>query len=267
MRWLLMLAAACTCYAEQWNLYTCMASMKEYVVGAKLPPSGVFRRNAKGEWSQAGHPNPFAFGLDYDRQDPSKIYLSAGNGIIRLTPGSSSWKVLTGSDVTEMRDVVVDGNAPGTLYFGYVGGIRVSRDSGATWRDIGNGLRRKYTEVIRVDRTKSGVLIAGTEEGIFRSGNDGDSWQLAGAAGFSILRVEQSPHNACFWLATTERGGLFSSHDCAKTFENTGKQLGVGLNLYDVAFDPLKAGRIAVAGWGTGVVISEDNGKSWAPRS
>ena len=41
----------------------------------------------------------------------------------------------------------------------------------------------------------------------------------------------------------------------------------MGRNLYDIAFDPASPGRIAVAGWGTGVAFSADHGKTWQPRN
>ena len=43
---------------------------------------------------------------------------------------------------------------------------------GVTWSDASAGLHRKYTQAIRVDSRHSGFLVAGNEEGIFRS-NDG----------------------------------------------------------------------------------------------
>ena len=111
-----------------------------------------------------------------------------------------------------------------------------------------------------------GVLVAGNEEGIFRSEDGGHSWKLAGAAGFQVLHIEQSPHDPCHWLASTQGGGLFASTDCGVTFESNGN-LGVGRNLSDIAFDPSAGNRIAVAGWGVGVAISEDRGKTWQFRN
>jgi len=267
MRWfvVLALAAASLCQAAPgWILCASISTTKGYVVGAKLLPSGVFCRGGDGDWKQLGHLNPFSFAIDYDKRDPSRIYNAAGNGIIRLTPGSRSWRILTGSDVTEMRDVVV--GADGSIYYGYAAGVRVSRDQGATWTEIGGGLRRKYTEVIRIDSAKPRVLFAGTEAGVFRSDDDGDSWKLAGAQGYGIMDIAQSPHDACFWLAATERGGLFASRDCGVSFENLGRT-GFGSNLYNIAFDPTTKGRIAVAGWGPGVQVSEDNGRTWSARN
>ena len=88
------------------------------------------------------------------------------------------------------------------------------------------------------------------------------SWRPAGAAGFQVLHIEQSPHDACYWMAATQGGGLFVSTDCGVTFESNGS-LGAGRNVSDIAFDPASANRIAVAGWGVGVAVSEDLGKTW----
>lgn len=43
--------------------------------------------------------------------------------------------------------------------------------------------------------------------------------------------------------------------------------MGVGRNIYDLAFDPASPNRIAVAGWGVGVATSEDRGKTWELRN
>lgn len=242
-------------------LYACASFTREYVVGAKLPPSGLFRRTAAGQWEHLGFNHPFLVSLEAG--PAAALLLAAGNGLIRAPLPDGRWTILTGEDVTELRDVAVDRAAPDTFYFAHTRGVRVTHDGGKTWTELGASLHRKYTEAIRIDH---GVLIAGTEEGIFRSEDQGRTWQLAGAAGFQILHVEQSPHDACFWLAATQQGGLFASRDCGRTFENNGN-LGVDRNLYDIAFDPAAAGRIAVAGWGPGVAISLDNGRTWRERN
>ena len=59
---------------------------------------------------------------------------------------------------------------------------------------------------------------------------------------------------------------MFASTDCGVTFESNGN-LGVGRNISDISFDPAAPNRIAVAGWGIGVSISEDRGKTWEFRN
>jgi photosystem II stability/assembly factor-like uncharacterized protein len=250
----------------QYALYACGSSSKDYVVGAKLPASGIFVRTADAEWRHAGFNHPSITAFDYDPRDPSVVYAAAGNGLLRVSENGERWKVLTGSDVTELLDVAVDRNRPGTIYFAHTAGIQVSHDGGITWSDASAALRRKYTAALRVDSRRAGVLLAGTEQGIFRSEDGGASWKLAGAAGIQVLHIEQSPHESCFWLASTEGSGLFASRDCGATFESAGN-LGVGHNLYDLAFDPAVPDRIAVAGWGVGIAVSEDGRKSWQARN
>ena len=61
-----------------------------------------------------------------------------------------------GSDVTELRDVAVDHNAAGTIYFAHSHGIRVTRDNGVSWQEIGGTLHRKFVEG---NATLSGVTM------------------------------------------------------------------------------------------------------------
>src|SRR5579872_261758 len=266
MRPILLFLLLSSVLSAQYRLYTCMENSKDYVVGAKLPLSGVFVKSAASEWQHLGYNLPFVSALDYDTHDPSTLYLAAGNGLIRASDYGRVWKILTSFDVTELRDLAVDRNVPGAIYFAHTHGIRVTHDSGTTWHEISNGLKRKYTESIRVDRKHAGRLVAGMEDGLYLSDNGGGSWRRAGAAGFQILHIEQSPHDPCFWVAVTQQGGAFVSSDCAGSFESLGN-VGVGRNLYDVAFDPTTKGRFALAGWGPGVLVTEDNGKTWQSRN
>ncbi len=248
----------------QSSLYVAAGAAKEYVVGAKLAASGLFRQTATSEWEHLGYSIPFLFALDSDPADPSTLYLAAGNGLIRASNGGRDWTILTGSDITELRDLVV---TPTTIYIAHSHGLRVSKDRGKTWTELSARLRRKYTEAIRVDRTKPEVLLAGGEEGVFRSEDSGQTWKPAGAGSYQIMRLEQSPHDPCFWLAATQGGGVYASHDCGKTFESPSEAPGVGKTLYDVAFDPTTPARMAVGGWGPGVTVSEDGGKTWQARN
>src|SRR5258708_13667428 len=128
MRWLFAFALLPFQVAAQYTLYTCMAKTKNYVVGSPLLPSGIFLKPMNGEWRHAGHNHPFVFALDYADSDPTTVYVAAGNGLLRVKDHGERWKILTGSDVTELRDVAVDQNAPGPIYFGHSAGIAVTHD-------------------------------------------------------------------------------------------------------------------------------------------
>src|SRR5215472_7316598 len=83
MRAIILALFSCLPLAAQYRLYTCMITSRGYVVGAPLPPSGIFQKPAGGAWEHIGYPHPFISALDYDPRDPSTLYLAAGNGLIR----------------------------------------------------------------------------------------------------------------------------------------------------------------------------------------
>src|ERR1041385_2204976 len=70
--------------AADYTFYTCMVTSKDYVVGAKLPPSGIFLKSPAGEWRHAGYNHPFIRAVDYDPRDPGTVYAAAGNGLVRV---------------------------------------------------------------------------------------------------------------------------------------------------------------------------------------
>src|SRR5215203_2234926 len=102
MRFITLWLVAALCYGADWTLYVCAATTKNYVVGAKLLPSGLFSRNGANDWRLQGHPNPFTFALDSDPSDPMSVYVAAGNGLLRIPRDGTTWKILTGEDVTEV---------------------------------------------------------------------------------------------------------------------------------------------------------------------
>ena len=53
-----------------------------------------------------------------------------------------------------------------------------TKDAGKTWQKITTGLPPGvYMQTIKEDPARRGLLVAGTELGVFVSFNDGDSWQ------------------------------------------------------------------------------------------
>ncbi len=264
MRVLVWIVAAALCAYGEHRLHALGVTTKGWVVGAALLPSGVFVKKADGAWVNEGYRHPLLTAMAWLPDRPDTLFLAAGDGVIRIdAPGR--WRVLTDETVTELQDI--SAGAGGLLGFGHTTGFRVSEDGGATWREISAGLPRRYGKAIRLDRLHKGRVVIGTENGFYVSDNLGGSWKLAGAAGFQAMRVEQSPHDASLWLAVTQKGGIFRSTDGGRTFEATPRDLAAGRNLYDIAFDPTDARRIAVCGWGPGVLVSEDGGVTWEARN
>lgn len=244
------------------QFYACAAASKGYVVGNKLPPSGLFVR--AGEWRQLGYNHPFIAAVDYDRRDPRVLYLAAGNGCVRSPDGGRTWRITTSWDMTEPKDVSVDPSQSNHIYLALPDGIGVSRDQGRTWSRQDSGIERKYTQAIRVDRTAAGRVLAGAERGIFLTGNGGHDWRLVGADGAMVTHLEQSPHEPGWWIAATQQQGAWESRDGGLGWKRV---LGGGSTLHNTAFDPTRRDRLAVCGWEVGVMVSEDGGRSWTARN
>jgi hypothetical protein len=262
---ILAILVAVTDAAEAFRALGCSATSKGYVVGAKLPPSGLFELTPHGGWKQLGFNHPHIVAAAYDPRDPRIIYLAAGNGCIRSIDGGQTWRITTGWDMTELQDVVVDVHHPDTVFVALPDGIGRSDDNGRTWRRCDAGISRKFTKCIRVDRATSGRLLAGTEQGVFLSEDGGASWR-AHALWRMITSLEQSPHDSRHWLAATQRGGLFSSSDQGISWQAVAAVPG-NATLHQISYDPHTAQRIAISGWGPGVLVSEDGGRSFTARN
>lgn len=264
LAWLLVAAGAAA--AGTHSLYVCGMTSKGYVVGAPLPPSGLFLRSSDAGWKPLGFNHPFIKAIDFDPRDPNILYIAAGNGCIRSADGGRSWRITTDWDMTELLDVSVDSHQPDHIYIGLPDGIGFSPDQGRTWTRRDTGIRRKFTQAIRVDRTQAGRVLAGTELGIFLSDDEGRSWRLAGASGLMVTHLAQSPSDPKQWLATTQRGGLFVSSDHGLTWSGVS---GVATNhtLYMAGFDPHHSGTFLVCGWTVGLLISTDKGQTWQARN
>ena len=224
MRWLLLAAMLPLPVAGQYTLYTCMVTSKGYVVGAKLPPSGIFLKAATGEWRHAGYNHPFINALDYDPRDPGTLYVAAGNGLIRVT---GSWRAVEDSDRQRRHRTAGCGGGPQRarhhLFRPYG-----RHPSHPRWRrDLERCQRRTAPEIHPGDSRgfahEPAFWWPATKRGSSAARTAANRGRLAGAAGFQVLHIEQSPHDACFWLASTQGGGLFVSTDCGVTFESNGQ--------------------------------------------
>lgn len=261
---LLLLLVTSLPLAAQHLLYAGGQTSKGWVVGAKLKPSGLFLRSGQA-WERLGPLHPAVLTLDYDPRDPRRIYLAAGNGCIRSEDGGRTWRILTGWDMTELQDVSVDHQRPDHVWIALPDGVAVSRDRGVTWRRVPLGVKRQYTQSVRVDRAAGGRVLAGTERGVLLSENDGSTWKVAGVERGMVTHLEQSPHNTKQWIATTQEHGAYQSSDGgASWMRMDGVPAGT---LYNASFDPTTPGRILIAGWGIGLAVSEDGGKTWMDRT
>ncbi len=247
------------------QLFVCGMESKGYVVGAKLPPSGLFLHRPP-TFQQLGFNHPAINAATYNPQNPQILYLAAGNGCIRSTDSGKTWRILTGWQMTEVQDVALDSRNPAHILIALPDGIGFSEDGGRTWSHRDNGIARKFVQSVAADRTRARRFLAGAEQGIFLTEDSGRHWIRTGAAGAMITHIEQSPATPSLWMATAERGGLFLSTDNARSFAAV-PGIPQDHALYNVSLHPTNPNLAAVCGWHLGIRITQDGGKTWLHRS
>lgn len=251
------------------DFYLCASLNKGYVTGSKITTtSGLFRRGANGEWEHIGYNDMSIITAAFDPRDRNVIYTAALNGCWRSLDGGKTWRQTNGWDITEGRDVAVDLNSPDHVYLALPDGIAISSDRAQTWTRGENGLpdRGKYTQTLKVDRTKAGRVLAGCESGIYLTDDGAKSWKRVAKTKATVDDIQQDPTDAKHWVAVTERDGAWASHDGGKSWQ----QLAGAPSdhaLYNVTFDATHANRMAIASWSHGVLTSEDGGQTWIDRN
>jgi photosystem II stability/assembly factor-like uncharacterized protein len=131
-----------------------------------------------------------------------------------------------------------------------------------------NGLpdRGKYTQIIAVDRTQAGRVLAGCETGIYLTDNAAQSWRRVFPTKDTVDDIRQSPADPKVWLAATQSAGALISRDGGLTWQPL-PGVTTEKALYNIAFDPTHPARFAIGGWSVGVLTSEDGGATWTARN
>jgi photosystem II stability/assembly factor-like uncharacterized protein len=118
------------------------------------------------------------------------VWIGTDDGYIQVTPDDGkTWQNVTPPALTAWSKVTMidashfDANeayaaAERHQLEDYEPYVYRTRDGGKTWQQITSGLPAGvYTQTVKEDPLKRGLLFAGTELGVYVSFNDGDSWQ------------------------------------------------------------------------------------------
>jgi hypothetical protein len=251
------------------DLYLCTnLSGQSQVMGSGrvAVASGVYRSSDRETFTHVGPGHIRVFTLTGDLVDRGTIWLAVLDGVVRSRDRGVTWRTMTGWNMTEPRAIAFDPHAPDHGYVGLPDGIAVSTDHGQTWQRMNEGIRRSYTETITVDRTKAGRVLAGTEKGIYLTEDGAKTWKMVQATDKTTYDLLQSPHDPKAFFAVTSSDGAFQSTDAGRSWQ---KVAGVPTahTLHACDYDAVEARRIVLCGWGVGVMLSEDGGRSWSDRT
>ena len=118
------------------------------------------------------------------------FWAGSDDGLMHLSrDGGANWQEITPPELPEWATVATIELSPHDPATAYVAAFRYklddyrpylfkTADHGATWTQITGDLPADdFTRVIREDPERPGLLYAGTERGLYVSGDDGASWQ------------------------------------------------------------------------------------------
>ena len=261
---------------------------------------GVYKSVDAGEtWTRAGLADTRHVGrIVIHPSNPDVVYVAAAGhlwgpnaerGVFKTTDAGRTWtKVLYVDDNTGATDLVMDPGDPQTLFaamyqrqrkaWGFNGGgpgsgIFRSRDGGATWTRLSNGLPQGDKGRIGLDIFQADprvifavVEAAGRESGVYRSADRGDTWQAWSTLNprpmyFSQIRADPKDAMRIYLLGSNR--GFYISNDGGKTFTDVFST--IHSEDHALWIDPDDTNHLMIGGDG-GVSISWDRGQTWMFR-
>src|SRR5256885_9100934 len=160
--------------------------------------SGADTRCTSAGAQQPGTPNRPCWSLAAAPAHPSILLMATqGRGVLRSTDSGATWtRVIAGVDGAWV--VRFDPQQPATAYAGtQTAGLYKSIDEGKTWTAQSQGLNNLDVRAIDL---ASGLIVAGTAQGVYYSNDAAGTWQSLGLDTLSIAAVAVLARTNAFTL-------------------------------------------------------------------
>jgi photosystem II stability/assembly factor-like uncharacterized protein len=156
-----------------------------------------------GRWALLGPNGGDVRSLAADPNHPERIFLGTSGGQMFVSGDNGvTWTRLAhlgGSDDDYVLDNIRIDSQTGTIYVGAWrsssakpgGDLFRSRDGGRTWRPIA-GMHGKSIRALALALSDPKILVVGALDGVYRSGNGGDTWQHISPDGNDQFRNVES---------------------------------------------------------------------------
>ena len=152
---------------------------------AAPPNLGVFAKVPAVKGEHRG----VLYSLGPSFQDVNTIWAGTDDGLIHLTrDGGKTWANVTPPGLTPWSKVaqLEASHFDNQSAYAAINRFRLddlhayiyrTHDGGKTWKKITNGLPDEPVNTVREDAIRQGLLVAGTERGVYFSIDDGENWQ------------------------------------------------------------------------------------------
>ena len=246
------------------TVYMSILSSRRHAWGKNdFPVIGLFVSTDAGRtWEHRGWREYIR--MFYTEAGPDGVLWSAcGNGILRSKDDGASWRVTTGSDVTEVLRLSVDRRAPRRVAAATAYGPILTTDGGERWRFISEGLSSRFTGDICIDRM-TGTMLVATEKGVFIRAKNDRRWRPTSMTKDTRVIVQHVSLPKVFF-AGTEEDGIWKSTDGGRTWAAYNAGL-AHKTVYAIATGSGRSGAIFAATYGGGIYRSDDGGQTWSQK-
>ncbi len=226
----------------------------------EIPPPSVIRTADGGRSWQvtAGLNGARVYHFAGASQPAERVYAATQRGVCRSEDGGRSWVQCALTDQIVQR---VQVGPEGKVYAGTRGdGLYLSLNGGETWAQIGFGGSAITDMWLRSDGLY--VVVQGNNAGLYRTRDDGASWQMLSWPAEPEMAVAQLAGNDQVLIAAVPGHGLWLSRDAGLTWAQA-PGLPQDATLDTIWADPRRPGRILAAREDAGLWMSEDNGNTW----
>lgn len=186
----------------------------------------------------------------------SEVYLGTKNDMYRLKTNSKTpnWNKDISLDYTGMS---ITFNRSGVFAFNYGGKIYQKIDITGTWLPVYTNFTEN--QVRTVFETTLGTLFIGSDNGLYKSVDNGKSWKQVRDEGWVMKIVESNG----ILMATGEKG-IMRSSDNGENWDWVISEGGVGIDIesIDVGFAAITYNTVSKS---RRVRISLNGGRSWEP--
>ena len=156
-----------------------------------------------GQWTPLGPEGGDVRSLSYDPHNPDRIFLGTSSGQLFVSQdGGASWSRfahLGSGDDYVLDHVVVDPRDSNTMYVSawsvedqhQAGDLFITHDGGRTWQTV-PAMHGKSLRALAQSVSNPNVLVVGALDGVYRSNDDGKSWEHVSPANHAELKNIES---------------------------------------------------------------------------
>jgi hypothetical protein len=247
----------------QASIQALVACEGEFLAGTA---AGVFRSTDNGAGWEAVNDGLLSSEVSSFAVSGSRVIAGTRKGIALLSPvDGKSWIMAANTGLPANSCIVSLAAGGGAIFAGTKSsGIFLSGDSGATWREVNNGLLYKSRDSLGTINYIPALAISGSrvfagtyDNGVFMSTTSGGNW-IAVNSGINNLHITALMMDGDAIIAGTRGGGVYRSDDNGEHW--TPKSAGIS---YASVHSLVVHGGSVFAGTYHDVYRSDNEGKSW----